>query len=231
MKRIIAIGGGAFSAKTPRPVFDRWVLARTGKRRPRVCFIPTACGDNAATIRRIEGTIKRLGGRPTTLALFAAPTEDFTRLLCRQDLIFVGGGNTYNMLALWRLWKLDDAVRRAYERGVILSGSSAGGLCWFAAGLTDSFPGRFDRMSCLGWLRGSFCPHFDTERGRQNIYRRLIKSGRLPAGYAVDDAVALEFVDERLERAVSSRRNAGAIHLRRRDGRLVETALEIERIG
>jgi peptidase E len=231
LKRIIAIGGGAFSAKTPRPAFDRWLLSQTGKRRPRVCFISTACGDSAAMIRRIEATIKRLGGRPTTLALFAAPTEDFTRLLCRQHLIFVGGGNTYNMLALWRLWKLDAAVRRAYERGVILSGTSAGGLCWFGSGLTDSFPGRFDRMTCLGWLRGSFCPHFDSERGRQPVYRRLVKAGRLPAGYAVDDAVALEFVDGRFARAVSSRRSAGALHLRRSGGRLVETGLEIERIG
>jgi len=231
LKRIIAIGGGAFSARTPRPAFDRWLLAQTSKRRPRVCFIPTACGDSVATIRRIEATIKRLGGRPTTLALFAAPTEDFVRLLSRQDLIFVGGGNTYNMLALWRLWKLDVAVRRAYDRGVILSGSSAGGLCWFESGLTDSFPGRFDRMACLGWLRGSFSPHFDTEAGRQPVYRRLIKAGKLPAGYAVDDAVGLEFVNGRLARAVSSRRSAAALHIRRRVGRLVETELEIERIG
>lgn len=100
MKRIIAIGGGAFSAKTPRPAFDRWLLAQAGKRRPKVCFIPTASGDHAASIRRIEATIKRLGGRPTTLALFAAPSEDLTRLLSRHDLLFVGGGNTYNMLAL-----------------------------------------------------------------------------------------------------------------------------------
>lgn len=230
MKRIIAIGGGAFSARTPRPAFDRWLLAQTGKRRARVAFISTACGDNMATIRRIEATIKRLGGRPTTLALYAAPTEDFTRLLSRQDLIFVGGGNTYNMLALWRLWKLDVAVRRAYDRGVILSGSSAGGLCWFESGLTDSFPGRFDRMSCLGWLRGSFTPHFDSEAGRRPVYRRMIKTGKLPAGYAVDDAVALEFVNGRLARAVSSRRSAAALHIRRNRGKLIEAELDIERI-
>lgn len=230
MKRIYAIGGGAFSAKTPRPAFDRWLLAQTGKRRPRVCFIPTACGDSAKTIRRIEATLKRLGARPTSLALYAAPTEDFTRLLSRQDLVFVGGGNTYNMLALWRLWKLDAALRRAYERGVILSGSSAGGLCWFASGLTDSFPGRFDRMSCLGWIRGSFTPHFDSENRRQPVYRRMIKSGKLPAGYAVDDAVALEFVDGRFTRAVSSRRSAHVLHIRRIGTRLVEKAIPVERI-
>jgi len=231
LKRIIAIGGGAFSAKTPRPAFDRWLLAQAGKLRPKVCFIPTASGDNAASIRRIEAMIKRLGGRPTTLALFAAPSEDLTRLLSRHDLLFVGGGNTYNMLALWRLWKLDAAIRRAYDRGVVLSGSSAGGLCWFASGLTDSFPSRFDRMACLGWLRGSFCPHFDSERARQAVYRRMIKVGRLPAGYAVDDAVALDFVNGRLARAVSSRRSGGALHIRRGGGKLVEKPLPIERLS
>ena len=230
MNRIIAIGGGAFSAKTPRPAFDRWLLSQTGRRRPRVCFIPTACGDSAATIRRVEATLKRHGARPTSLALYAAPAEDFAHLLSRQDLVFVGGGNTYNMLALWRLWKLDAALRRAYERGVILSGSSAGGLCWFASGLTDSFPARFDRMSCLGWLRGSFTPHFDSEDGRRRIYRRMIKSGKLPAGYAVDDAVALEFVNGRFARAVSSRRSAGAVHMRRAGAKLVEVSLDIERL-
>jgi peptidase E len=119
-------------------------------------------------------------------------------------------------------------LRRAYERGVILSGSSAGGLCWFASGLTDSFPGRFDRMSCLGWLRGSFTPHFDSEKGRRPVYRRMVKSGMLPAGYAVDDAVALEFVDGRFVRAVSSRRSAGALHIGRRGTRLVEKAVPVE---
>jgi len=230
VKRIIAIGGGIFSAKKPRPTFDHWLLSQAGKRQPRVCFIPTASGDDAVAIRRIERRIRRFGGRPTTLPLFLTDIEDFGKLLSHQDLIFVGGGNTYNMLALWRLWKLDAAVRRAYERGVILSGSSAGGLCWFASGLTDSFPGRFDRMSCLGWLRGSFTPHFDGEGGRQPVYRRMIKSGKLPAGYAVDDAVALEFVDGRLVRAVSSRRSAGVIHMRRSGRKLIETSLEVERI-
>ena len=112
-----------------------------------------------------------------------------------------------------------------------MSGSSAGGLCWFASGLTDSFPSRFDRMACLGWLRGSFCPHFDSERARQAVYRRMIKGGRLPAGFAVDDAVALDFVNGRLARAVSSRRSGGALHIRRRGGKLVEKPLPIERIS
>ena len=230
MKRIIAIGGGAFSARKPRPEFDRWLLAQTGKRTPHVCFIPTASGDAVENVRRVERAVRRYGGRPLTISLFAAPTEDLTRLLCRHDLVFVGGGNTYNMLALWRLWKLDSALRRAYERGVIMSGTSAGALCWFGSGLTDSFPGRFDRMTCLGWLRGSFSPHFDSERGRQAVYRRLIKTGKLPGGYAVDDLVAIEFRDGTFARAVSASRSAGALHIRRSSRGLVETDLAIERI-
>lgn len=230
MRRIIAIGGGVFSAKKPRPDFDHWLLSQAGKKRPRVCLIPTASGEDASQTRRIAARVRRFGGRLTTLSLFMAPTENFTQLLCRHDLVFVGGGNTYNMLALWRLWKLDAALRRAYERGVIMSGTSAGALCWFGSGLTDSFPGRFDRMTCLGWLRGSFTPHFDAERGRQAVYRRLIKAGKLPSGYAVDDLVAIEFHDERLARAVSASRTAGALHVERKRGKLVEKALDISRI-
>lgn len=230
MRRIIAIGGGIFSAKKPRPAFDRWLLSQSGKKRPRVCFIPTASGEDVAQTRRIEKKVRRFGGRPTTLSLFQAPTEDLTKLLCRHDIVFVGGGNTYNMLALWRLWKLDAALRRAYDRGVVLSGTSAGALCWFASGLTDSFPGGYDRMRCLGWLRGSFTPHFDSERGRRAVYRRFIRAGELPAGYAVDDGVALEFRDGSLARAVSASQNAGARRIARVRGRLVESALDIEYI-
>jgi len=231
VRRIIACGGGAFSPRKPRPSFDRWLLAQTGKRRPRVCFIPTASGDTATYVEPVERAVRRLGGMTTTLSLFSPPGKDLKDLVCRHDLVFVGGGNTRNMLALWRLWKLDIAVRQAYERGVILAGTSAGALCWFSSGLTDSFGPRYAPLKCLGWLRGSFCPHFDSEKRRRPMYRRLIRRGELPGGYAVDDGVALEFVDDRLARAVSCRPKAGAFRLRREGARLRETPLPIERIG
>ena len=228
--QIIAIGGRGFTGGARDRALDRYVLAQSGKRRPRVCFVPTASGDAQTAIRRVTRAIKRAGGVPSALSLFAAPTEKFADYLCRHDVVFVGGGNTRNMLALWRLWGLDRAMRRAYERGVVLAGSSAGAICWFRAGLTDSFPGRYAELSTLGWLRGSYTPHFDSEERRQPVFRRLIRRGVLPGGYAVDDGVGLHFVEGRLERVVSSRRKAGALLIRRVGRTLVEKELPVDRL-
>ena len=228
--QIIALGGRGFASGTRDEALDRYMLRQSGKRRPRVCFVPTASGDAAASVRRVAGAVKRHGGIPSYLSLFAPPPGSLTTYLCKHDLIFVGGGNTRNLLALWKLWGLDKAMRTAYERGVILSGVSAGAICWFQAGLTDSWTGEYRELKALGWLRGSFSPHFDSEPRRRAIYRKLIRDGKLPGGYALDDGVALHFVDGRLTRAVSSRRTASAIAIRKMGGGLSETSLDIERL-
>jgi len=229
--QIIALGGRGFASGARDEALDRYVLSQSGKRRPRVCFVPTAGGDSAAAIRRVATKVKRLGGIPSHLSLFAPPPGDLTKYLCAHDIIFVGGGNTRNVLALWKLWGLDKAMRNAYGRGIILSGVSAGAICWFQAGLTDSWTGEYRALDALGWLRGSFSPHFDSEPRRRAVYRRLIRAGKLPGGYAVDDGVALHFVDGRLTGTVSSRPRAHALKINRRGDRLVETALEIERLS
>src|SRR5579863_1756627 len=136
------MGGGGFSGRKRDDPLARYVIDLAAVRRPRVCFIPTASGDAAAYVRRFERTAGRLGVKTSVLSVFALPTGNLATFLCAHDVIFVGGGNTRNMLALWRLWGLDAALRTAYRHGVVLSGSSAGAICWFRAGLTDSFPGR-----------------------------------------------------------------------------------------
>lgn len=229
--QIIALGGRGFSGGTRDETLDRYILRQTGKRRPRVCFVPTASGDALSYVRRVTKVVTRLGGIASHLSLFAGPKESFDKYLCRHDAVFVGGGNTRNMLALWRLWDLDSALRKAYERGVVIAGVSAGALCWFRAGLTDSFPGRYAQLRALGWLPGSFCPHFDSEPKRQPTYRRLIAEGVIPGGYAVDDGVALHFVDGKLVKTVSSRPRAGAVKIRHVAGKAVEEPLEIERLS
>src|SRR5215469_16002594 len=146
---IVAMGGGGFSGRKRDDPLARYVLDLTTARRPRVCFIPTASGDSAAYVRRFERTAHRLRVKTSVLSVFALPTGDLATFLCAHDAVFVGGGNTRNMLALWRLWGLDDALHVAYRRGVVLSGSSAGAICWFRAGLTDSYPGRYQELRCL----------------------------------------------------------------------------------
>lgn len=228
---IVAMGGGGFSGRKRDDALARYVLDLTRARRPRVCFIPTASGDSAAYVRRFERTAQRLRVTTSVLSVFALPTGDLAKFLCAHDAVFVGGGNTRNMLALWRLWGLDDALRAAYRRGVVLSGSSAGAICWFSAGLTDSFPGRYQELRCLGWLHGSYTPHFDGEPRRQAVYRRLIRSGVIPGGFAVDDGVALHFDHGALVGAISARGRAGALHIRRRGSLLLESQVPIQRVN
>jgi len=196
-----------------------------------VCFLPTASGDADINIERFHVVFERLGAAASHVSLFRQERKPASRLLQNQDVIFVGGGNTRNLLVLWNEWEIVDVIRRAYAQGTILAGSSAGAMCWFKEGLTDSNPGGFSALTCLGWLKGSFCPHFDTEPKRRPIFRSMIRSGELAAGYAVDDGVALHFVNGRLEHVVSSRPSAGARYMQRHGGRLNELSLSPMRLS
>jgi len=231
-KQVIALGGGAFSDKPDKLAIERYILSQSSKTKPRVCFLPTAGGDAESSIERFYVVFERLGASASHVSLFRQERTAFaSTLLQKQDVIFVGGGNTRNLLVLWKEWEIVDTIRRAYGEGTILAGSSAGALCWFKEGLTDSNPGGLSALSCLGWLKGSFCPHFDTEPKRRPIFRSMVRSGELAAGYAVDDGVALHFVNGKLENVVSSRPSAGALYLQKRNGRLEEASLSPTRLA
>ena len=193
-------------------------------------ILPTASGDSPLYIKRFYGAFEKLGAKASHLALFQSLPLLPAKALAGQDVIFVGGGNTRNMLVLWKEWGIDMILRQAYARGTILAGSSAGAICWFEQGLTDSNPGGYTPLDALGWLKGSFCPHFDSEPRRKPVLRSLIRRGKLSAGYAVDDGVALHFIDGALTNVVSSRPNAGARFIQRRSGRLIERILAPTRV-
>lgn len=230
-RQLIALGGGGFSRLNNDPKLCSYILDQAGRDAPRICFVPTANGDDPAAIAHFYKWAKRLGARPSHLSLFLQPIEPLAAFVARHDVIYVSGGNTRNMLLLWRAWGLGEILRAAYERGAVLAGSSAGALCWFAGGVTDSYPGRYAALRCLGWLHGSFCPHYDAEPKRKPVYRKLVKTGVLAAGYAADDNVGLHFVDERLLRIISSKRTARAHRLTRHAGRLREIVLTPEQVG
>ena len=201
--QIVAMGGGGFSMDGR--LLDDHVLGLTGKVRPRVCYIPTASGDGPDRIARFQ---ESLGDRAemSVLGLFWREVEDIGRFLLEQDVIYVGGGNTANMLAVWRLHGVDAALRAAWEAGVVLCGLSAGANCWFEACSTDSFgAGLAPLVDGLGFLPGSFCPHYDGEPLRQPTYTRWVAEGALPPGWAADDGVGLHFVGTELHEAVTER--------------------------
>lgn len=212
------------------PVHMDYALRLTGRAEPRICVLNTANGDDPQWALRMYD---RFAGRPARLshlALFPMPNvADPEDLLLSQDVIFVGGGSVANMLAVWRVHGLDRILRKAWQAGIVLAGSSAGGICWFEGGTTDSF-GRELRAFTdgLGLLAGSYCPHYDSEPGRRPLYHRLIADGTLAAGIACDDGAAAHFTDDELTELLADRPGAGAYQV---EPGVTETRLEARLLG
>jgi peptidase E len=224
-RHIVALGGGGF-AEDGDPALDDFVLGLAGRERPRVCFLPTASGDSADYVVNFYEAFRERA-EPSHLELFGRPRRDIRDFLLAQDVVYVGGGNTANMLAIWRVHGVDRILREAWVRGIVLTGMSAGSICWFEAGVTDSFGVELAALECLGFLPGSNCPHYDSEEQRRPTYRGLVRSGELPPGLAVDDGVGLHFVDTELAEAVSARDGAGAFRVERGE----ETPLTVRALG
>ena len=232
---IVAMGGGGFSMDPDNPLLDDYVLdlarVERGRERPRVCFLATASGDSPAYIASFYAAFARRA-EASHLALFIRTVDDIESFLLDQDVIYVGGGNTENMLAIWRVHGVDRALGRAWESGVVLAGLSAGSLCWFETGSTDSFGGLAPLSRGLGFLAGSHSPHYDGEVTRRPHYHRLVADGTLPAGYAADDGAALVFRGTELAEVVASRPNARGYRVERGPaGTAVETELPTRYLG
>ena len=235
MQQIIAMGGGGFTMEPGNQLLDAYVVQQVSKPRPRICFVPTASADNDNYVRRFYQTFCELDCRPSHLSLFQVPTQDLESFVMDHDAIYVGGGNTYNMLVLWRAWELDRIFRLALEEGVVLAGLSAGSVCWFEQCVTDSFtpPGSstLHPLDCLGYLSGSHCPHYHGEPTRRPEYHRLISESKLGAGWAADDGAALHFVDGELRRVVSSRPAAAAYRVEPGDTEVTERVCDVQYLG
>jgi len=228
-RRIVAIGGCSLDLSSPDVALYRYLITLTGKPHPEVCYIPTASGENRDHIIAFYRLFGALGCRTRHLTFFNPPVADLRSYLLECDLIFVGGGNTKSMLALWRGWDVDETLREAWRRGIVLAGVSAGSICWFEQGITDSIPGALTPLPCLGFLPGSDCPHYDSERERRPTFHRLLTEGAIRPGYAADDHVALVFEGETLARVVATTPTARAWRLTRDEsGAPVETAMAAE---
>lgn len=225
MAEIIAIGGAAFSGEPRNLALDRYVLDQSKKPRPKVLMIPTATGDNTEYIAKFYAAYGALDARPAHLPFFHR-TPDLRALVFAQDVIFVGGGNTRSMLAVWTAWGLPEILCEASTSGIIMAGVSAGAICWFEQGVTDSWADRLRPLPCLGWLSGSCCPHYDGEVERRPAYHTLISEGQIEPGYAIEDGVAAHFKNGELAAVVSKREGARAYRVSFSDGRVQEKPLE-----
>jgi peptidase E len=212
------------------PLHLDYALRLTGRREPRICVLNTAAGDDPRWAMLMYDRFAGHPARVSHLALFPMPNvSNPADLLLSQDVIFVGGGSVANMMAVWRVHELDVILRKAWHSGIVLAGSSAGGICWFEGGTTDSF-GRALRpfTGGLGLLSGSFCPHYNSETGRRPLYHRLITEGTLPPGIACDDGVGAHFIDDTLAEVIADRPGSSAYRVQ---PGIVETRLETRFLG
>jgi peptidase E len=224
------MGGGGFEMGSVGPHMEGFLLSLVEQPRPRICFVPTASGDDR---RLVAGFYEAMAGRADAswLPLFERRDADLRAVILEQDIVFVWGGNTANMLAIWRAHGLDEILREAWQRGIVMAGMSAGAMCWFEAGVTDSFgPGLAPLHDGLGILAGSVCPHYDAEPLRRPTYLRLVGEG-FPGGYAIDDMAALLFKGRDLEEVVGSAPEAHAYRVERGPDGVLETPLPVRYVG
>ncbi|PKW12499.1 Peptidase E [Streptomyces sp. 1222.5] len=203
-ERRLALLGGGFSTDDDG-LLDDWVLEQVRAPRPKVCFIPTASGDAPAYIEQFFEAFRSRSCEPSVLHLFRRELDDdaLRTFLLSHDVVYVGGGNTANMLAVWRAHGVDRLLREAFDRGTLLCGISAGANCWAQGSHTDSFGPLTHLSDGLGLLSGSVCPHYDSEPGRRSSYQAAVANRALPAGWAVEDGVGALFTDGRLADAVT----------------------------
>jgi dipeptidase E len=207
-RQILALGGGGRTEEANGRIAS-YIVGLTGKERPRVLFVPTASADDPAGIVTFYGRYAHLAD-VSHLPFFPWPPDDLRTFVLGHDVVYVGGGNTANMLAIWRVYGFDRVLREAWEAGIVLAGWSAGMICWFEAGVTDSFGPQLEGLrDGLGFLPGSACPHYDGEELRRPRYRELVANG-FPAGLAADDGVGLRFAGAELVEVVTVRDEARA---------------------
>jgi dipeptidase E len=232
-RRIVAMGGGGFSMEPENQLLDRFVLSLARAERPRVCFVPTASGDSERYVASFYRAFAAFDCRPADLGLFERRVADLRAFVLEQDVVYVGGGNTASLLAVWRAHGLDRILAEAWEAGVVLCGISAGMNCWFAQSVTDSFDiARLAPLhDGLGLVPASACPHYDGEEQRRPVFHRLVAASDLMDGWAADDGAALVFSGSELEEVVSSRPGAAGYRVERTGDGVAEQRLATRYLG
>ena len=190
--QIIAIGGGGFGRNPNHRKIEKYILELTGKEKPNVVFFPTASAENQAYIIQFYKCFTKMSCEPSHVTFFQR-TPRLDSIINKADVIYVGGGNTKSMLAVWQEWKLDKLLLKAYNNGKILCGVSAGAICWFEQGITDSWASNLNVMDCLGFLPEMACPHYQEEKDRRPDVHKMLKQGKCGPGWAIDGGAAIHF--------------------------------------
>ena len=221
-KHIIAIGGGGFGRSYNSSMIEKYILDLSEKDFPKICFLPTATGDNDSYIVRFYSIFTRLNCLPTHIEFFKR-TIDIHKHIMNQDIIFVGGGNTKSMLAIWDDWGMSTLLREAYNKGVIMSGVSAGAICWFTSGITDSWDNELRILPCLDFIRGTCCPHYDEEPCRIPYVKKILTERKVNNCISIEGGSAMHFVDGNSFKNVSFYNNKNSYNVYLNKQKIIES--------
>ncbi|PIB39514.1 peptidase E [Maribacter sp. 4G9] len=230
MKRQLLVYG---SGRHTVPFLD-YMAKASGKETPNLCFIPTASGEDPKYIKSFYEVCSQIDVVPHVMSVWINSydqKESFEEIIQRMDAIVVGGGNTLNMLAIWKAQGIDKALKNAYDNGVVMGGGSAGSLCWFNAGTTDSRPKELSIVNGMSFIDKSHCPHYNSETSRRPLYHNNILSGKLSDGYACDDRSAIHFINEEVHTSVSLDERNHSYYVYSKSGTIKEDRLESKVIG
>ena len=225
MRQIIAIGGGGFGRNPGEGIIEKYILKQASSKRPNICFIPTATGDDDSYKLSFYSTFTRFNCNPTHLDLFKR-TPILDNVISRQDIIFVGGGNTKSMLAVWRDWGLDRLLKKAYFSGTIMSGVSAGAICWFSQGVTDSWAKQLYLMPCLNFIPGACCPHYDEEPDRRPAVTKFLKRKKLKSALCIEGGAAVHIKNGKIDTSISFGKQKRAYQVKMQGDQLEEKEIK-----
>jgi len=219
--QIISVGGGGFGRNPNKPTIEEYIVNQSNASKPNILFIPTASAeDKSYTVN----FYKSFGQFNTSLSVlnFFQRTPRLDSLINKQDIIYVGGGNTKSMIAVWKEWKLDKLLHKAYSKGTVLCGVSAGAICWFEKGITDSWASNLNIMDCLSLLPGTCCPHYNSEDDRRPTVHKLIKNDIISDCYASEDGAALHFDNGTLKTSISFYKDSNSFLVKKVDDTIIE---------
>ena len=226
---VIAIGGGGFGRNPKHNLIEKYILKQANVKKPNILFIPTASAEDKSYIVNFYSCFTRLECSPSHVTFFQR-TPRLDSLVNKADVIYVGGGNTKSMLAVWKEWKLDKMLLKAYQNGKILCGVSAGAICWFEQGITDSWASNLNTMDCLGFIDGMACPHYQEEKDRRPSVHKLLKNKNAISGYAIDGGAAVHFKKGEYYKSLQFYNNSNVYKVSLVDGNVNESQLYIDKL-
>lgn len=231
-RQIFACGGGFLVDPWQPPLLQKYLLGLTPAPSPKVCFLGAAVGEEPSAFEAFNRSMEQHDCRLYHFNIFQPTTLDFVDYLMGMDIVYVNGGATKNLIALWKAWNFDAALATAWQNGVVMSGTSAGMICWYQSGLTDSYPPELMPVKAMGLIKGSACPHYDQRFDRPSKFRQFIASGDLDGpGLALDQHTAVHYLGDQLHEIVSDKKTAGAHMLTRTASGFDEKPLPVRYLG